>query len=275
LQRRVSFWNRTVVVLLALVAAACGNDGAESSSATTTTSRRGTASVSTTEAPNPGHAVVAYFRALASSDSLAISAAHDSAVLGSPAALYVDYEAWVHLVAYEPHQSIPDQRVMVGADRVALCPPQTTVTKGCTSFTAFQIDPASGDLASFEINGVRIDDRLVDLRTAPDVKDGDMLFDPMVAYESITTSAVSVIVDVSNGTNEPVTVDLGQSTFTGADGRAVAATSWVGPTVIFPIETGHFEVDFETAELPGRLTIAGLSGSASSFKAVIPCEPRT
>jgi hypothetical protein len=228
----------TALAVAALVLPACTGDDPD---ATTTT----TASTSTTTVPTslPVAASLAgpLFSALAGRGPTAAVDAVAFTLPGSPAALFVDHRlAAADLVGERPAVLIPD-----GAD-FRVC----ATSESCVTFGEIVVEPATGRVSSFAVDGSPLGGRVVGAGLAADV-DGVIAR----ARSAYVTSAdeLTVVVEVSNTTDVDVEVFAFAAAYQPeSSGGAVEATGWWGEPVVPAGSTGLLLLAFPDV-LPGGL----------------------
>jgi hypothetical protein len=264
---------RVGVVLLALAAVRCGGGG--TATPTVETAKRPTAApttavtTTTIAVTDAGSIARDFFQAAAAYDPDRHRKMLGLSLPGSPAHLYAKFQvATLEATLHRGQQPPADDTVQVTTDAIKICGAQSGQNASdCTAFTGFIADTRK--LTSFQVNGLRIDDRLVDGQGRPVVQAGGASFALVAAYELVTRPSLSMVIEVRNG---PAALNLNgfRTRYVGADGRQVSNSGIIGPGNLRPSATAKFWMTFDGATKGGRLYASGLGSDLNRFEAVIP-----
>jgi hypothetical protein len=234
------------------VAAGCsGDDGVEVTEATDGADET-VASTTTPIVDDPSAGAEAYMRAFSTNDPTEMQAMIRQSEPGSPARAYAIHQQ--ASVAAFPQQDPPDT-VSVNEDTIDL---EATPNEGepyTTTYGDFEVDPDSGRLVSFSVNGESLDGRIV-VGGQP-VSSNGVTVTPVSAYRTVTGDVLNVNVEVANGTDGPFSAGAGNSSYVNADGSQVQTTYWGGPNDVQAGANAAFSIDFERSDLGGTLFYSG------------------
>jgi hypothetical protein len=184
---------------------------------------------------------VEYFESLA-------SGAVPLGLPGSDAAVYAE-----HQVAARDLLGLTTARsVVAGAQGFEICDP----SNACTSYGTVAIDPTTGQVTSFSIDGVPLAGRVVSGGLVAD-RDG-VVARVRSAYLS-NDGAVFVVVEIDNTTD--VTVEMfgfAAVLEAGVTGAGIETTGAWGSAILESGTSGRWLLQFAEAEIGGQLRLSGL-----------------
>lgn len=227
-----------VVVAVAPLAAAC--TGGDDDVTPTTTEGTSPAPPTTTGVPvQPVDLVAAYVLALAD------PGADPDLVATGDALLYREHRQLAAAALGSPLTALP------GTTEHQLCSGD-----GCATISAVVVDPATGRVASFSVDGRPLAGRIAG--AGPIADDDGLVAQTRTAYVANAGQLV-VAVEVSNTTGTDVELFGFAAVLHPADGSvAVEAASGFGDTTVAAGGVGHLVLAFDTAQLGGRVDIRGL-----------------
>jgi hypothetical protein len=190
-------------------------------------------------------ALTGYFGSLA-----AWSQPTSGVVVGGAAALYAQHRAVAQAIVGGVPAGGTAQQTAIGYQ---VCVDAAT----CTQYTDLEIDPSSGLLRSFSVDGVPIAIR-VSGRGEPVTVEG--ITAVVASAVESTAGELSVIVEVSNDRAGGVRVFPFAAVYAGAGGlTAVDAVGAWGPAQLAPTETGPFLLTFPTSMPGGVVSFTALT----------------
>jgi hypothetical protein len=251
--RAVKKRGAVLVVSAALfVAAGCGDDGVAVTEATDSPEDTATNTTTTTVVEDPSAAAEDYFRAFASSRDPEIEQMERLSEPGSRAHAYA-----VHQIAVvrSSAQLEDPAEITVNEDTIDLRSLDENGEPYTTTYGDFEVDPDSGKLVNFTVNGESLESRLV-VGGQPASANG-ITVSPVSAYETITSDRLWVVVDVSNAAGQPFASAVHQADYVNRDGSQQTAAEYAGPDEIQAGATATNLMIFNSSSPGGTLFFEG------------------
>jgi hypothetical protein len=202
----------------------------------------------------PDEAALAYFEAFATSRPSEMATMVDHALESSPAWVYARVQtAFMAAQQQEGWGPFDAQRLRVTDTGVELCQTGPDGRRSCMDFENLTV--TDGKLATFTIAGTAIEDRLFAGGTT--ATDGDVVVELIGAYHSVQADSLVVVVDITNGSSQPVDLNLYSAEYLTPDSRQVSAEEAVGPFDLRPGASGYAALMFPAQGVGGAVYITG------------------
>ena len=136
------------------------------------------------------------------------------------------------------------------ATGVELCGPNNS---GCTDFEELAV--ATGKLATFTVDGVCVDDRL--LAGGLQANQNGVVVELLGAYQSVVSDDLIVALDVTNDSDETVILNGWSAEYLTAESRQATASDAIGPDELRSGASAYLALVFPTQGLGGTVNLTG------------------
>lgn len=265
-------WRPVILVLVAISFAACGGQSGDvRDSAPVTDSLTIPGDPSSSVGGDLPPTAAAYMSAFVRLDRQALNEMVELAEPGTPARDFaIHHRAFFAVIRPE---RFPHPQVEFVEDGVVMSSPSNSAASS-TTYADFEIDPRTGRLVTFSVDGEAIDGQLS--RGGRPQVDRGVGVDPVSAYERESFDLI-VVVDTTNRSGRIFRPNAARVSYLTPDGQRLNVATIDGPAEVRPGRTVRFVASFLGAALGGTLRLTGLlDGATSTVVALdidIPASP--
>jgi hypothetical protein len=213
-----------------------------------------TSTTTTTVVDDPSAGAEAYMRAFASNDPQTMLEMQDLAQRGSLAYGYALHQQAVTEVLQQGATPVPDD-VVVTEDTVVLTGMDDNNQPYDTTYGDFEVDPDTGRLVNFTVNGTALEGRISVGGQA--VTAHGITVAPFTAYQTVVSDDLWVVVDITNNAGQPFSNAAYDSSYVGPDGIQTQAETADAADEIQAGATARALITFLGAPLGGQLFYKG------------------